>query len=210
MSNKKKETSTSKSANKSIDVPRPQAKASAATAAAAAIFIQDKPEMDAYISDNKSRILLKQFLKELNDGSDQLLLNYILIRCFKTQQYDPKLNQNLGKTYDKFIKNKDDLNFLKPELRQKLYETWKKSTYNEKLFNDAEKEMQTILESRYFPIFLKSKIYKDSLKPLPSPVTHTKLSNSSHNASHSHTNEHHKNGENRPIFDSFLNPFRGI
>lgn len=203
MLNKKKETSASKSANKSMDVPRPQAKASSSSAAAA-IFIQDKIEMDTYILDNKGRILFKQFLKELNDGSDQLLVNYMLFRCFKTQQNDPKLNQNLEKTYDKFVKNKHDLNFLKPELKQKLYETWKKSTYNEKLFNDAEKEMKTILESRYFPIFLKSKIYKDSLKPLPSPVTHTKLSNASHN------NEHHKNGENRPIFDSFLNPFRGI
>lgn len=122
-------------------------------------------DLDAMLQTDNGRKLFGLYLKELNNSVDTLLTLYLICCCFQNQRIDDRtrIKQILEKTYQTcFVKNQ--LPYLSAELKQRLCDTLKRATYNESIFNAVKKEIKHILETNYYPAFLKSKIYVDNLK----------------------------------------------
>jgi hypothetical protein len=122
-----------------------------------------KMDMDTLCHNDTGRRLFNQFLKEYNN-SDNLLTLYLICGCFhRNQKIDnrQRIKQVLEKTYTAcFVKNQ--MPYLSKDLKQKLCETLQKSTYNESVFMAVQKEIKHVLEQEYYPLFLKSKLYKEN------------------------------------------------
>jgi hypothetical protein len=127
--------------------------------------LQPQPDLDNLLTNDSVRKMFKNYLREFKNSSDNLLTLYLICSCFQTQKLEnrQRIKYILEKTYNScFVQNQ--LPYLSTDLKQKLRDTLQKNTYNESIFNAVKKELKPLLETEYFPSFLKSKLYMEYLQ----------------------------------------------
>ena len=125
----------------------------------------ESQDFDTVMQNDQVRKLFSTFLKEYDASIDNLLTLYLICCCFQNNQGmdDPRrIKQVLEKTYNTCFK-KNEVQHLSAELKQKLRESLQRTMYNESVFNAVKSELKSLLETEYFPRFLRSSVFNENL-----------------------------------------------